>query len=206
MVTALDSLDRKADFADWNDDVVVSAPGTGVRSAYPGGDWGLGSGCSFATPFISAESALILSLWPGLPPAEVRNRVEQAVVPIYEIPENEPYDEGLGTGRLYLPLAVGSGSAGAPGAGFTAAAPVVYPNPSPGSLRLRLPSPGEAAARAELRVYDATGKLVHEQSAPDRVLTWNGLDLRGRPVASGVYYMLARSDGESHRLAVRILR
>jgi subtilisin family serine protease len=113
MVTALDSLDVKADFADYSSDVLVSAPGTGVRSAYPGGEWGAGSGCSFATPFVTGEVALVRSLEPGLGPDEIEARVAAAVQPIDQNPGNAPYRGKLGTGRIYLPLAVAGAGPGA---------------------------------------------------------------------------------------------
>jgi hypothetical protein len=54
MITALDSLDCKADFADWAEGAGF-APGTGVRSAYPGGDWGLGADAPSRRPSSAAR-------------------------------------------------------------------------------------------------------------------------------------------------------
>ncbi len=63
MVTSVDSMDVKSDFANFSHLVHVAATGSALRSAYPGG-WGIGSGNSFATALVTGEVALILSLEP----------------------------------------------------------------------------------------------------------------------------------------------
>jgi subtilisin family serine protease len=205
MVTALDSLDRKADFADWHSHVLVSAPGTGVRSAYPGDDWGLGSGCSFAVPFVSGEAALILSLWPDTAPEDVEEQIQLAVEPIYEIEENEPYDGQLGRGRIFLPDAVGASSSSVSGdvAGVVGVLSA-FPNPSQGGLRLEIPFTQGKGAR--LSIFDASGRLVYSRVEQARIAAWDGRDQNGEAVATGVYYVRVREGNRSHQTAVRILR
>jgi subtilisin family serine protease len=202
MITALDSLDCKADFADWNPRVLVSAPGTGVRSAYPGGEWGLGSGCSFATPFITGEVGLILSLWPELTPREVEERVEDAVQEIDDLEGNEPYDGELGSGRLYLPYAVQSQTTGAPDDARSTAAYGVFatPNPSEGSVRFvgRL----DRASPVSLSVFDVAGRLLRSYPATGPVPAWDGRDARGRSVAAGVYHVVLQDGAGEHRVRV----
>ncbi len=191
MITALDSCDVKAEFADYHPDVDVSAPGVGVLSAYPDGEWAIGSGCSFAAPFVSGEVALMLSLEPHLTRAEVRLRMRQAVDPIYQIPGNEPYVGKLGTGRIFLPLALQGMPASAgehliPRSGLSL---VAEPNPSSGSMRLRLTAPGPSAQRHEVMILDASGRLVRtlELSSADGV-RWDGDDAAGHPVPTGTYF------------------
>jgi len=110
-------------------------------------------------------------------------------------------------------------------AGGSAAAPVAYINDIGGLVAKGLP-PAELASldlhnapnpfnpstvfkfnlaragRVEVRIYDASGRLIQEldggtMSAGPRQLTWNGRDLRGAGVASGVYFYRLLLDGES---------
>ena len=70
------------------------------------------------------------------------------------------------------------------------------PNPlaSGAQVRYALPRP----ARVDLRIYDVSGALVRRlvgeaQTAGYRSAYWNGLDDRGRRVATGVYYCRFRA-------------
>ncbi len=74
------------------------------------------------------------------------------------------------------------------------------PNPSAGrtSIEFSLPSAG----RARLAVYDISGRLVRTIAdgtfAPgSHPAAWDGMDARGRPVASGVYFVRLEIAGES---------
>lgn len=65
-----------------------------------------------------------------------------------------------------------------------------YPNPSPGSVTLRTAGWGPGPLRVE--VFDLLGRrvaLVHDGfgNGSDERLTWDGRDVHGAPVASGVY-------------------
>ena len=102
MVTSVDSMDVKADFADYGPEVLVSAPGVGLRSTYPRGRWGIGSGNSFATALVSGEVAIVQGLIHE-EPGDLEHRVLEAVEPIDELAGNHPYREQLGSGRIYLP-------------------------------------------------------------------------------------------------------
>ncbi len=76
----------------------------------------------------------------------------------------------------------------------------VHPNPSAGwsSLAVILAAP----ERVVLHVFDSTGRQVcvayEGELAPGRhTLTWDGTDWRGRPAASGVYYLRLTSSQTS---------
>jgi subtilisin family serine protease len=55
--------------------VDVFAPGVDVLSSVPGNDYEIKTGTSMATPHVSGVVGLILSLYPDLTPAEVRQRL-----------------------------------------------------------------------------------------------------------------------------------
>ena len=82
-----------------------------------------------------------------------------------------------------------------------------WPNPTFGLSRIRfeLPRP----ARALVRVYDVTGRLVHTVAnesftAGVHTLGWNGMLANGNPAAGGVYYVAL--DVEGRRLTSRFVR
>ena len=205
MVTALDSLDVKASFADWNQDVFVSAPGDGVRSAFPGNDWGLASGCSFATPLVSGMAALIRALRPDWTPEQMEDQIALSVDPIYQLPGNQAYLDKLGTGRINALLAVEnllttsvSEIAGAPS--LRAA-----PNPSRGSVWFLRDSGTNGlglSSRNPILVVDASGRRVRQLSGDGNRVHWDGRDDLGVPVPSGIYLYGLAGESEPSKLIV----
>lgn len=83
------------------------------------------------------------------------------------------------------------------------------PNPFSGVARVPLEVPVTAGAHVRSYVIDAHGRLVarlFDGVAPGgrMSLMWNGADVRGWQVASGVYWLVAESGGERH--ALRLVR
>jgi thermitase len=209
MVVALDSMDVKADFSDYNSKVLVSAPGTGVRSAFPGGEWGLGSGCSFAVPFVTGEAALILSRAPHLDPDDLEDRIEDAVDHIDHIPGNEPWDGDLGSGRIYLPDAVDNFPTVSVEPGEVATRLQAHPNPASGSIRFTLPSGldwEESVASIDVFIVDAVGRRIATPVLERGELVWNGRDSSGESVSPGVYFAHLSHAGKEYSTSVRIIR
>ena len=89
-----------------------------------------------------------------------------------------------------------------------------YPNPfSPtiaGAMTVELVAAGSGPI--EVHIYDTRGRRVrtlYNNEAPGGVvpnLIWNGLDDRGNPMASGVYYLSAIQDGERSTQKIALLR
>lgn len=67
-----------AAFSSYGDHLAVSAPGVGVRSAYPGGGWAIWSGTSMSAPFVAGTAALLLSLHPAWNTEDVMDRIGQS--------------------------------------------------------------------------------------------------------------------------------
>jgi thermitase len=64
--------DKPASFSNYGETSVdVFAPGYGIQSTLPGGQYGLKSGTSMAAPNVSGGAALLLSSTPALSPAQV---------------------------------------------------------------------------------------------------------------------------------------
>jgi len=83
------------------------------------------------------------------------------------------------------------------------------PNPFRGSGEIAFDLP--KAARVELTVYDLAGRLVRalvvgETSAGHHSVRWDGKDVLGRPVASGVYLYTLRAGDLSATRSLVIVR
>jgi len=209
MVAAVDSFDVKADFSDYNSKVLVSAPGTGVRSAFPGGGWALGSGCSFAVPFVTGEAALILSRAPWLDPDDLEDRIEDAVVPIDHLPGNAPWEGDLGSGRIYLPEAVDHFPT--VGVDEPSAEPVhalrAQPNPAAGSVRFTLPAKfWQEGDAIEAFLVDSAGRRMATPTFEGGAMVWNGKTSSGEPAAPGVYFAHVRRGQREYSTSVTIIR
>lgn len=67
-VTAVDANDVRCPFSNYHPEITIAAPGNGIFSAIPGGDYAQWSGTSMATPMVSGAAALVLaqrSEWPA---------------------------------------------------------------------------------------------------------------------------------------------
>ena len=95
-VSATKLNDTKTSFSDYGSTIFVSAPGSNIISAFPGGYYAELSGTSFSAPMVAAEAALVRSLktsgW--------RNSIAAGVDNIDAL--NPVYIGKLGTGRINL--------------------------------------------------------------------------------------------------------
>ncbi|RMG62451.1 MAG: hypothetical protein D6722_18485, partial [Bacteroidetes bacterium] len=82
-VTASDPVDSLAPFANRGfNSVDLCAPGYGIYSTLPGGDYGFLNGTSMAAPFVTGALALLRSQQPGLTQAQLRQRLLRSVRPL----------------------------------------------------------------------------------------------------------------------------
>lgn len=73
IVTAVNGNRELWSSSNYGDTVVVAAPGVGVVSTIPNGDYGSADGTSMAAPYVSAAVAMIRMDIPGITPDEIRN-------------------------------------------------------------------------------------------------------------------------------------
>ncbi len=97
-------------------------------------------------------------------------------------------------------------SAGIDAASTTDVVVRVVPNPTTGPARIELDLP-ERAGRVEIGVYDLRGRLVRRlqaepTAAGTRTIYWDTTDGRGRPVPSGVYFVVCETGASSGRKVV----
>ena len=97
-VAATDAADRKSEFSNFHPTLFLSAPGTDIVSAYPGGGYGTWSGTSMATPWVAGAAALLLGASPDRTAADVAQRLGQSAVNLDG--PNPGYQGLLGAGRL----------------------------------------------------------------------------------------------------------
>ena len=82
-------------------------------------------------------------------------------------------------------------------------------HPARGAMRLELAIPSRA--RVDMAVYDVRGALVQvlarDEFEPGRhLIRWDGLDVAGRPAASGMYFVRAVSRGQVVKLRLALIR
>ncbi len=120
-VASTASNDAKSSFSNYGTWINVSAPGSTIYSTIPNNTYGNKSGTSMASPLVAGLAGLVLSVNPGMTPADVRNCILSTADNISSV--NPSYNGQLGSGRINALAALNCASASlnnAPVAQFTA--------------------------------------------------------------------------------------
>ncbi|MGZ4854787.1 MAG: S8 family peptidase [Candidatus Angelobacter sp.] len=97
-VGSTNNSDAKSGFTNFGtNSVFIAAPGEGVITTYPGGNYAAGWGTSFSTPLVAGEAALVLQARPTYKPGDVANAISRA----FSVAQ-------MGHGRVDLCLALSS--------------------------------------------------------------------------------------------------
>jgi len=91
-VTSIEGTKHKSSYANFGKEIAVGAPGTGIRSTYINNGYACWSGTSFSTSFVSAEAALVRSLYLHLETDEIKGRVRDTA---HSVDKLNPHLKGL---------------------------------------------------------------------------------------------------------------
>jgi subtilisin family serine protease len=97
-ITAVDSLDHKADFSNFGGRVDFCAPGTSIYAPYLDSSYAWWDGTSFSTPFVSGMAALLFSLDSTLTWMELDSIMSVTAVPLDSL--NPGLEGKLGHGLI----------------------------------------------------------------------------------------------------------
>ncbi|MCH8535009.1 MAG: S8 family serine peptidase, partial [Flavobacteriaceae bacterium] len=89
-----------------NDKVDLVAPGYSVATTNGHDEYRVSYGTSYSSPMVAGTVALMYDVYPTITPDEVRDILKATADDISHIPENDPYIDGLGAGRLNAYAAV----------------------------------------------------------------------------------------------------
>ncbi|MBM2809297.1 MAG: peptidase and subtilisin kexin sedolisin [Chloroflexi bacterium] len=188
-VAATNSRDRRAMFSNYGSWVDIAAPGTQIVSTYWDGasTYRAGTGTSMATPHVTGVIALMLSLKPGLSPAEVEEILKANADPLP--------DDDVGSGRVNaarvlasirssVPPAVPEGlllqTYEAPLLGRVVYVPMVLSDANGWRTVLLVQNPSDRAVAASVLWVSVDGALLGSAQVP---LPANGIAVTGPPTA-----------------------
>ncbi|MCM8765702.1 MAG: S8 family serine peptidase, partial [Candidatus Omnitrophica bacterium] len=109
-VSATNPAGQRASFSSYGPQVAVSAPGEGILSTWPGGQYKTASGTSMASPHTAGVCALIRSVFPSLKAEEVRRKLIESVDDLGPAGK----DDQFGYGRINAYKAIQGGGGPTP--------------------------------------------------------------------------------------------
>jgi len=214
-VTSTDSADVKPPFANYSDDVDLTAPGVGVLSSFRDGGFGLGLGTSFSAPFVAGALALVHEIRPYVTP-EVREAwLGDGAVAIDGIPGNAPYADELGDGRIdcLSPLLIAMTATGVPAStpasADDGAISLLHAAPNPARDAAKIHFQLDRHSDARLEIFAVDGRRVHSRAlgvlpVGEHAVPFATRDESGSPLASGryVYRVVTPSGTRSGNFAI----
>jgi subtilisin family serine protease len=95
-VGAIDRSDSLSDYSNWGPEMELVAPGDGIISTFPDGEYAIMSGTSMAAPHVSGVAALVWSRYPTCTNSEIRGILDDSADDL----GSTGYDEYYGYGKV----------------------------------------------------------------------------------------------------------
>lgn len=173
----------------------VMALGSGVYTAIAGGESYAGNqGTSFSAPLAAGVCALLLQHEPTLTPWQIIDRLRSTATMA-----NDP-DTLMGWGIIQAADAINIGTP------TTVSDIEVWPNPTPDG-RIKIVTPDSARTEpTAFQVITISGRTVYKGEFTGSLGTWDGHNMDGEPVASGIYLLHVRTPQRDEVLKVAVLR
>jgi subtilisin family serine protease len=179
----------------------VIAPGQGVWTALPNtGMYQPGNGTSFSTPLVSGVCALLLQHDPTLTPfgliALLRSTADRAIKPLVTY--------GWGLVQAVAAAGIDTNSIDpvrpdiCPTDTLEVASIQIWPNPAKTGAKILVPEGSEGV----YQIYSLAGRLVYQGDIAAGMGTWDGTNVAGERVATGVY--LVRVKTQSHEKTLKL--
>ncbi|WP_136486692.1 S8 family serine peptidase [Vibrio sp. H11] len=94
-VAATNTSNTRASFSNWGTFVDITAPGTSIRTTYPGNRYVYYSGTSFSSPLTAGVAALMVAANPGISADEIENGLFSTAADIGTAGDDNVYGHGL---------------------------------------------------------------------------------------------------------------
>ncbi|KAL3934324.1 MAG: hypothetical protein SGBAC_009934 [Bacillariaceae sp.] len=139
-VASVNSQARRSSFSQYNSQVELSAPGSGIHVTDAGGsDVSVSSGTSYACPFVAAIAARIWAVNPRCRNTHIREALQASTRPLGNFVPNDEYGYGLVQTLTAYDYLVDQIQCGVPTAEPTPA-PTKFPSTSPSQRPSQVPS------------------------------------------------------------------
>ena len=187
----------------------LAAPGVHISSAAPGGGYALMSGSSMAAPHVAGAAALLLQKNPSLDPRELAAALLGSARPPLSVAVLPNNDMGWGMLDIRAALAAVSNSSvtAAPESDTFAPALSVRVGRGAGAI---VSYALQRGASGRIEIYDLAGRLVRRLEVTGdgspRETYWDGADVRGRRVTSGVYVVRLSGAGVDASRSFALIR
>lgn len=99
-VTSVGPDATKSTFANYGTWVDIAAPGESITSTFPVDGYAQWSGTSMATPFVAGQAALLRTLFPTIPVADIHWLIQSTAQPLDQL--NPGYSQMLGAGLPHI--------------------------------------------------------------------------------------------------------
>lgn len=179
-----DTLENIASYSNYGPEVDLLAPGTNIRGALPGGEFGRLSGTSMSTSALSRAVAIALAKAPEKSYQDIIDCLKGSTMPI----ENDggvawggKLDENVLAACLGIEDDIVVQDRPAPIR--------IFPNPFNEEVNVMLEDGSRVFQDVRFTITTMYDEVVYHETCSANLLKWNGRDNNGAVVPSGIYFL-----------------